>query len=113
MKAAGVNLPALMQANEQYIIPLFQRFYSWGTDDWYQLWQDLTDLQESEEADWHHFMGTLVFVPQKHFPGVLSNLGRWGNGDVEVGVETLDELPYVLGLVRQSLERQLGGGSAG
>jgi uncharacterized protein with ParB-like and HNH nuclease domain/predicted transport protein len=34
--------------------------------------------------------------------------GRWGNGDVEVSLSTLDELPYVIGLVRQSLELQLG-----
>jgi len=41
----------------------------------------------------------------------VSGLGRWGNGDVEVGLTTLDELPYVIGLVRQSLELQLGNGS--
>ena len=38
----------------------------------------------------------------------VSNVGRWGNGDVELGLATLDELPYVMGLVRQSLERQMG-----
>ena len=38
----------------------------------------------------------------------VTNLGRWGNGDVEVPFASLDELPYVMGLVRQSLERQLG-----
>jgi uncharacterized protein with ParB-like and HNH nuclease domain/predicted transport protein len=38
----------------------------------------------------------------------ISNVGHWGNGDVEVGLNTLDELPYVLGLIRQSLERQMG-----
>jgi predicted transport protein len=38
----------------------------------------------------------------------VSGLGRWGNGDVEVGLASLDELPYVIGLVRQSLERQMG-----
>lgn len=37
----------------------------------------------------------------------VSNVGRWGNGDVEVGLSHLDELPYVLGLIRQSLERQM------
>ena len=37
-------------------------------------------------------------------------LGRWGNGDVEVGFASLDELPYVMGLVRQALEKQLGNG---
>lgn len=38
----------------------------------------------------------------------VTNKGRWGNGDVEVKLETLDQLPYVMGLVRQSLEKQLG-----
>jgi len=37
----------------------------------------------------------------------VTNLGRWGNGDVEVGVDSLEDIPYVMGLVRQSFERQL------
>lgn len=37
----------------------------------------------------------------------VSNLGRWGNGNVEVGLEHYEDLPYVIGLVRQALERQL------
>jgi len=41
----------------------------------------------------------------------VSGLGRWGNGDVEVGLASLDDLPYVIGLVRQSLEKQMGNGS--
>jgi predicted transport protein len=40
----------------------------------------------------------------------VKGIGRWGNGDVEVGFSHLDELPYVIGLVRQSLELQLGNG---
>lgn len=39
----------------------------------------------------------------------VSSVGRWGNGDVEVSLKSLEELPYVIGLVRQSLERQMGG----
>ena len=38
----------------------------------------------------------------------VTRLGRWGNGDVEVGLSSLEELPYVIGLVRQALEKQLG-----
>lgn len=38
----------------------------------------------------------------------VSGLGRWGNGDVEVRLSEIAELPYVVGLIRQSLERQLG-----
>jgi len=40
----------------------------------------------------------------------VTNLGRWGNGDVEIGLSVLDELPYVMGLVRQAYERQMGDG---
>lgn len=39
----------------------------------------------------------------------VTNLGRWGNGDVEVGLAAKEELPYVMGLVRQSFDRQMGG----
>lgn len=38
----------------------------------------------------------------------VTNLGRWGNGDVEVGLSSLDDLPYVMGLIRQSFDRQMG-----
>lgn len=38
----------------------------------------------------------------------VSGLGRWGNGDVEVGLSSIAELPYVMGLIRQSLEMQMG-----
>ncbi len=38
----------------------------------------------------------------------VSNLGHFGNGDIEVILERLEDLPYVIGLVRQSLELQLG-----
>ena len=41
----------------------------------------------------------------------VTGMGRWGNGDVEVVFASLDELPYVMGLVRQSLEKQLGNGA--
>lgn len=38
----------------------------------------------------------------------ISNIGRWGNGDVEFRLASLEEIPYAVGLVRQSLELQLG-----
>jgi len=42
----------------------------------------------------------------------VTNLGRWGNGDVEVGLSSIDELPYIMGLVRQSYECQMGDGGS-
>ena len=40
----------------------------------------------------------------------ITGLGRWGNGDARVPLDDLEQLPYVIGLVRQSLELQLGNG---
>lgn len=40
----------------------------------------------------------------------VTNLGRWGNGDVEVGLSQAVDLPYVMGLVRQAFEKQMGNG---
>jgi predicted transport protein len=37
----------------------------------------------------------------------VSKLGRWGNGDYQVGLDESTDFDYVLGLVRQSFERQL------
>lgn len=37
----------------------------------------------------------------------VTNLGRWGNGDVEIGFEKLEDLPYVMSLVTQAFERQM------
>ena len=42
----------------------------------------------------------------------VTNIGHWGNGDIEVSLGTLEELPYVMGLVRQAFEKQMGNGEA-
>ena len=41
----------------------------------------------------------------------VTSIGRWGNGDIEIGLSTLAEAPYVMGLVRQSFEKQMGSGT--
>lgn len=38
----------------------------------------------------------------------VTNVGRWGNGDVEVHLREDKEIPYILGLVRQAFEQQIG-----
>jgi uncharacterized protein with ParB-like and HNH nuclease domain/predicted transport protein len=37
----------------------------------------------------------------------VTNRGRWGNGNIEVHLESVEGIPYLMGLVRQSLEKQL------
>jgi predicted transport protein len=43
----------------------------------------------------------------------VTNIGRWGNGDVEVILAAMDDLPYIMSLVNQSFERQMGNGDEG
>lgn len=38
----------------------------------------------------------------------VTGRGKWGNGNVEAIFEKLDDLPYIMGIVSQALERQLG-----
>ncbi|GAA9374522.1 DUF262 and DUF1524 domain-containing protein [Helicobacter pylori] len=35
--------------------------------------------------------------------------GNYGNGDIEVRLETKENIPYCLGLIKQALEKQMGG----
>jgi predicted transport protein len=37
----------------------------------------------------------------------VTGIGRWGNGNTEVKLTESEDLPYVIGLVRQALDRQL------
>lgn len=37
----------------------------------------------------------------------VTNLGRWGNGNVEVLLASVEDIPYLMSLIRQSLEKQL------
>ena len=40
----------------------------------------------------------------------VTNVGRWGNGDVEIGLSRSEDVSYVMGLVRQSFEKQMDNG---
>lgn len=38
----------------------------------------------------------------------VTDLGRWGNGDIQVTLSNVEDIPYIMGLVRQSFNRQMG-----
>lgn len=46
---------------------------------------------------------------EKNLARDMTNKGHLGNGDVEVKLETKESIPYCLGLIRQALEKQMGG----
>lgn len=68
LKASDANLQGILQSPNQYVIPVFQRFYSWHRDDWKRLWDSLLELREPEHDSRGHFMGSLVFVPEPSLP---------------------------------------------
>lgn len=39
----------------------------------------------------------------------VTNLGRWGNGDVEISFTDIADLPYIMSLIKQSFEYQMNG----
>lgn len=42
----------------------------------------------------------------------MTNIGHYGNGDAEIAINAIGELPYVMGLVRQAFEKQMTDGDA-
>jgi uncharacterized protein with ParB-like and HNH nuclease domain len=40
----------------------------------------------------------------------VTNIGRWGNGDIVVKLNSSDDIPYVMGLVRQAFLKQMDNG---
>ncbi len=46
---------------------------------------------------------------EKNLARDMTNKGHLGNGDVEVKLETKEDIPYCLGLIKQALEKQIGG----
>ncbi|WP_139519254.1 DUF262 and DUF1524 domain-containing protein [Helicobacter pylori] len=46
---------------------------------------------------------------EKNLAKDRTNKNHNGNGDVEVKLETKDNIPYCLGLIKQALEKQMGG----
>ncbi|MGL2539359.1 GmrSD restriction endonuclease domain-containing protein [Helicobacter pylori] len=46
---------------------------------------------------------------EKNLARDMTNKGHLGNGDIEVKLETKENIPYCLGLIKQALEKQMNG----
>ncbi len=65
MKAQESKLQKLIEGTNQYLVPLFQRPYSWTSREWDQLWIDVSDLMQT---DGEHFIGPIVTAPARSVP---------------------------------------------
>jgi uncharacterized protein with ParB-like and HNH nuclease domain len=72
MKASETHLGKILEGTNQFIVPLFQRPYTWDESRWKVLWSDLVELCEDDDADTSrtkpHFLGSIVTVPTRSVP---------------------------------------------
>lgn len=67
MQAKETKLQDIIEGTKQYVIPLFQRTYSWTPKEWDILWKDLVELCEAENPR-THFIGSIVNMPTVSVP---------------------------------------------
>lgn len=67
MDAKAHRLHEVLEGEKQYIVPVFQRYYTWKKANWQTLWEDLEDLEREEESA-QHFMGAFVCIAGSHSP---------------------------------------------
>lgn len=67
MQASETKLQPIIEGTKQYVVPLFQRSYSWDKDEWGMLWNDLVDLSHSNKPR-THFIGSIVTMPTVSVP---------------------------------------------
>src|SRR2546426_14255 len=74
MNVTGAPLQSFLEGKKQYVVPLFQRPYTWRKERWSDLWEDLLSLYYSPESR-EHFIGSIVTLPHETNPaGVLRSL---------------------------------------
>ncbi|GAB3638218.1 DUF262 domain-containing protein [Hymenobacter arcticus] len=71
MDARYATPQKLFSGEMQFMVPLFQRSYSWKLKQWKTLWQDLLLLPELE-AGRQHFIGSVVMHPTNTVPTGVS-----------------------------------------
>ncbi|MFB5281816.1 DUF262 domain-containing protein [Peribacillus sp. Hz7] len=83
----------LGSVNEVYRIPLYQRPYNWGKDQWNDLWEDLIRL-EGEET---HFLGSVITISQERNKG-------FGYFEVVDGQQRITTILILLTVIRDLAE---------
>ena len=59
MQASETKIQPIIEGTKQYLVPLFQRPYTWDKKQWQQLWDDLLALYNTETG-YSHFFGSIV-----------------------------------------------------
>lgn len=61
MQAGETTLNKLLNTSRQFIVPIFQRNYSWQVEQQLQLWTDILRASNFSEKQ-NHFIGSIVYI---------------------------------------------------
>lgn len=101
MKASETKLQRIIEGTNQYVVPLFQRPYSWAEKEWATLWDDLVELCDETEPR-NHFIGSIVTMPTRSVPeGVAKFL-------LIDGQQRLTTIMILLAVLRESAKGEAG-----
>jgi hypothetical protein len=106
MKAVATTILKLVQGSKVFLIPTFQRRYTWKKEQWSQLWEDLlSEYRIDHPADpdtlYGHFLGSVVLHPAL---GPASTLMRHQVIDGQQRLTTILVLLAALRDVRKAAE---------
>jgi uncharacterized protein with ParB-like and HNH nuclease domain len=94
MEAGEAKIHKVLDGTKQFLVPHYQRPYSWGEREWEVLWRDIVELAADDGAQ-PHFMGSIVTAPGRAVPeGVEKRL-------LIDGQQRLTTLVVLLALIRQ------------
>lgn len=66
MDATKGNIYAILNGNKQFLIPVYQRYYSWKIEQCSRLWNDIVEMQKKDKAG--HFVGSIVNIAEQTMP---------------------------------------------
>lgn len=66
MDARKGNIYEILNGNKQFLIPVYQRFYSWDVDQCKRLWNDIVEMEKKGKTG--HFVGSIVNIAEQAMP---------------------------------------------
>lgn len=66
MDARKGNIYEILNGNKQFLIPVYQRYYSWDIEQCTRLWNDIVEMQKKGKVG--HFVGSIVNIAEQAMP---------------------------------------------
>ena len=101
MKAEEVVFKELLSQNTQYVVPLYQRTYSWDEKQWEQIWDDLIDIYTLSSPR-NHFIGSVVTQQVLDAP---QSIAQYTLID---GQQRMTTLFILLSVIQQRAQKEMG-----